>query len=172
MAATDANVSEEIEEEEILVYADFDAVIDESMIQKDSLIKVIGLDGDEPFLQMGTQMFSGKWHDTVGTNLFFEAEPAPPPADPVFSDTPQTLLNYKYKTSKCLELSRVFINSKTKENESLSLLDGDGITENSVALGDNPKEPQPMEAMEIEEGQAPLKQAASNVIVNDNSHTS
>lgn len=56
MDATEDSVSEEIDEEEILLYADFDAVIDESMFQKDSLFKVIGLDSDEPFLQIGTQV--------------------------------------------------------------------------------------------------------------------
>jgi len=102
--------------EEVLVYADFDSALDhDNMFQSNSLFKVIALDSDEPFLQIGTQMYSGKWQDSVGEHLFFEPEEAPPPSDPIFSDVSTTQLNYKYKTRKCLDLSRIFINKKEKD---------------------------------------------------------
>lgn len=47
---------DDYEEEEILVYADFDTVVDNGIIQKDSKFKLIGLDTDEPFLKIGTQV--------------------------------------------------------------------------------------------------------------------
>uniref|UniRef100_A0A1B6G3Q5 Transcription factor TFIIIC triple barrel domain-containing protein n=1 Tax=Cuerna arida TaxID=1464854 RepID=A0A1B6G3Q5_9HEMI len=106
------NESDDFEEEEILVYAEFDSVLDDSMLQETSLFKIIALDSDEPFLQIGTQMYCGKWLDSVGTHLFFEPEEAPPPLDPVFSNVLDSLLNFKFKTRKCLELSRIFINKK------------------------------------------------------------
>lgn len=60
-------------------------------------------------------MYSGKWSDTVGTYLFFEPELASAPVDPIFSDVPNKVLNYKYKTRKCLEISRVFINQRCND---------------------------------------------------------
>uniref|UniRef100_A0A1B6I6Y9 Transcription factor TFIIIC triple barrel domain-containing protein n=1 Tax=Homalodisca liturata TaxID=320908 RepID=A0A1B6I6Y9_9HEMI len=111
------NENDDFEEEEILVYAEFDSVLDESMLQETSLFKIIALDSDEPFLQIGTQMYCGKWLDSVGTHLFFEPEEAPPPLDPVFSNALDCLLNFKFKTRKCLELSRIFINKKQAEEK-------------------------------------------------------
>lgn len=48
--------TEEFEYEEVLVYADFDTVVDNGIIQKDSKFKLIGLDTDEPFLKIGAQV--------------------------------------------------------------------------------------------------------------------
>lgn len=63
------------------------------------------------------QIYSGKWQDSVGTHLFFEPQPNPETSpDPVFSNDPSTILNYKFKTRKCLGLSRVFINKKEDQH--------------------------------------------------------
>lgn len=58
-------------------------------------------------------MYSGKWVDTVGTYLFFEPELPSAPVDPIFSEVSNKLLNYKFKTRKCLDISRVFINQRS-----------------------------------------------------------
>lgn len=57
-------------------------------------------------------MYSGKWVDTVGTYLFFEPELPSAPVDPIFSEVSDKVLNYKFKTRKCLDISRVFINQR------------------------------------------------------------
>lgn len=57
-------------------------------------------------------MYSGKWVDTVGTYLFFEPELPSAPVDPIFSEVSNKVLNYKFKTRKCLDISRVFINQR------------------------------------------------------------
>lgn len=44
------------EEEELLIYADFDTVIEDGIFQNNTLLKIIALDSDEPFLQIGTQV--------------------------------------------------------------------------------------------------------------------
>lgn len=56
MDTSESNSSSDIEEEEILVYADFDSVLDEGLIKANTLFKVVALDSDEPFLQLGSQV--------------------------------------------------------------------------------------------------------------------
>lgn len=44
------------EEEEILIYADFDTVLEDGIFQNNTLLKMIALESEEPFLQIGTQV--------------------------------------------------------------------------------------------------------------------
>lgn len=109
--------SEDEETEELLVYVEFDQVLDDEIFERSPAFKIIGLDSDETYLQIDNQIYSGRWRDTVGTALFFEEVEPPPPADPVFSNVPRKMLKYCCKTRKALELSRVFINRKKKDIE-------------------------------------------------------
>lgn len=55
MTACDADTND-IVDEEILVYSDFDAVLDEGLIKDNTVFKIISLNTDEPFLQIGSQV--------------------------------------------------------------------------------------------------------------------
>ena len=78
--------------------------------------KFVGLDTAEPFVQLGNQIFVGKYVDSVGTSLFFADDDAPRPVeenDPVFNaKAPVTKLKFECKTDKKLVLQRVFLQEK------------------------------------------------------------
>lgn len=42
--------------EEILVYAEFDALLEDELFDSGSTVKIIGLESHEPFIQIGNQV--------------------------------------------------------------------------------------------------------------------
>ncbi|KAK3920235.1 General transcription factor 3C polypeptide 6 [Frankliniella fusca] len=120
----DANQSEEedededeenIEEEEILVYMQFDSKLDSDLLQPHTPFKIIGVDSETPVLQLGNQVFEGNWKDTVGTAVFFEEHPSTSSGDPVFTKNPSSTLHYHSKTQKALAMSRIFVKPKEED---------------------------------------------------------
>ena len=79
-------------------------------------IQIVGLDSDEPILQIGKEIFAGSYQDCGETSVFFRCEPRPLDQireDPVFSrDLPAIKSNYECKTSKVLCFKRVFLTPK------------------------------------------------------------
>ena len=79
-------------------------------------IQIVGLDSDEPILQIGKEIFAGSYQDSGETSVFFRCEPRPLDQireDPVFSrDLPAIKSNYECKTSKVLCFKRVFLTPK------------------------------------------------------------
>ncbi|EEB16638.1 hypothetical protein Phum_PHUM430810 [Pediculus humanus corporis] len=75
-------------------------------LQPDVKFKIIGLESDTPIVQLGETTFKG-------TKLFFEEDPSPEPVDSVFTVVPPKMLRYKCMSSKTLELSRIFLKTKT-----------------------------------------------------------
>ncbi|KAG9276570.1 general transcription factor 3C polypeptide 6 [Astyanax mexicanus] len=118
---------EEWEEEEQLVVAELSGVIDSEALRRwDGWCKVVGLDSEQPVLQLGRYVFAGEYEDAVGTCVIFQEE-ANAREDP--ASTPA--LRYMCHTAKKLMLQRTFL-SETKEGEArsqgielLSLNEGD-----------------------------------------------
>lgn len=110
----DHDDSEEWEEQELLVYLDFNSKIDDDIIDMEKEFKIIGLDSDNPILQVSNQVYSGEWKDSLGTQVILEEDKNPPRSDPLFSEVPQTYLKYMCKTDKVLSMSRIFVSSKTE----------------------------------------------------------
>ncbi|KAK7597762.1 hypothetical protein V9T40_009987 [Parthenolecanium corni] len=105
----DDNFSEE--EEEILVYVNFEDLADDYSMKDLASTKILGLDSDEPIVQMGNKVFGGSWNEVVGTALFFEPT-APVPKRCYFSEKVSKPLKYFNKTTKQLNLKRIFISEK------------------------------------------------------------
>lgn len=55
----------------------------------------------------------------MGTNIFFEENPNPPPMDPNFETIPSTIYRYHSQSDKVLRMERIFITPKqdTEEEE-------------------------------------------------------
>jgi general transcription factor 3C polypeptide 6 len=82
--------------------------------------KFVGLDTDEPIVQLGSQVFAGKYAETVGTSVFFKAQDSAETvevgkSDPVFSNKPTVPVEYFCKTDRKLQLKRVFLSKKGAE---------------------------------------------------------
>lgn len=48
--------SEDEETEELLVYVEFDQVLDDEIFERSPAFKIIGLNSDEPYLQIDNQV--------------------------------------------------------------------------------------------------------------------
>ena len=83
-------------------------------------IQLVGLDTDEPILQIGKEVFAGNFEDSAETSVFFRCRQTTPRStvdqireDPVFSrDLPNVQSTFECKTSKILRFKRVFLTAK------------------------------------------------------------
>ena len=89
-------------------------------------IQLVGLDTDEPILQIGKEVFAGSFEDSAETSVFFRCRQPPRPVDqiredPVFSrDLPNVQSTFECKTSKILRFKRVFLTAKESAPEPTS----------------------------------------------------
>ncbi|RZF48425.1 hypothetical protein LSTR_LSTR011378 [Laodelphax striatellus] len=109
--------NDEYEEEEILVHVQFDCDVDTKLFNAEEP-KIIGLDTENPIMQMGPQFYRGTWQDTMGTSAFFAPEPDPAPIDPIFSRVKTPLMKLACHTRKSLLMSRVFVKPIAGQNSS------------------------------------------------------
>lgn len=110
----------EYEEEETLVMVDLHGVIDSELFSQDCFnkFKILGIDTDQPILQVENFMFTGEYAQTMGTAVMFEEEEKRvKKSDPVFCKKPPRMLKYVCKTNKKLNMKRVFVSEKAKEGE-------------------------------------------------------
>lgn len=63
-----------------------------------------------------SQVFGGSWNEVVGTALFFEAT-APVPRRCYFSEKVSKPLKYSDKTTKQLNLKRIFVSEKLNSSK-------------------------------------------------------
>ncbi|XP_036440583.1 general transcription factor 3C polypeptide 6 [Colossoma macropomum] len=120
-------MEDEWEEEEQLVVAELSGMIDSDVLRRcEGWAKVVGLDSEQPVLQLGRYVFAGEYEDAVGTCVIFQEDSGDHDGT-ACSPT----LRYKCHTAKKLMLQRTFL-SERKEGESgsrgievLSLNEGD-----------------------------------------------
>ncbi|CAK1599574.1 unnamed protein product [Parnassius mnemosyne] len=103
-------------EEEILVYAEFK---DSVNIEKYKSIHILGIDGKTPIVQLDDTFFTGKFENPLGTYLFFEEDPSPHCADPLFDKLPERNLKYLHKTTKLLCMEHAYVAPKEGSEESI-----------------------------------------------------
>ncbi|XP_022189144.2 general transcription factor 3C polypeptide 6 [Nilaparvata lugens] len=106
---------DEYDEEEVLVHVQFDCDVDTKLFNSEEP-KIIGLDTENPIMQMGPQFYRGKWQDIVGTSVFFAPGSDPPAIDPLFSRVKTPLMKLTHHTRKSLLMSRVFVKPITGQN--------------------------------------------------------
>ena len=117
-AAQSKDCSEwETDEEEQLLQVELSGFFQDDLSKNPSLgAKFIGLDTKEPVVQLGSQVFAGKYTETVGTSVFFKVSEGDDDVvdDPVFSGKAAGSLEYICKTGRKLTLKRVFLNERKK----------------------------------------------------------
>ena len=109
----------ETDEEEQLVQVELSGFFQDDLRKNQSLgANFIGLDTKEPIVQLGSQVFAGKYTETVGTSVFFKVNEGEGQGDvvddPVFSAKPPGSLEYICKAGRKLILKRVFLNERKK----------------------------------------------------------
>lgn len=103
---------EEWEEEEHLVVVKLQGVIDNEFLYscESSNCRLLGIDTDEPVLQIGNYTFLGEFKESLGTHVLFEELES--------NDSSESKeLKYRYKTTKTLEMTRAFLVEKGEEKE-------------------------------------------------------
>ncbi|CAH3181626.1 unnamed protein product, partial [Porites evermanni] len=100
---------------EHLIVIELKGVIDSDFLYKckSESCRLLGIDTDEPVLQIGNYTFTGELKEPIGTHVLFEELES--------SDSQETKkLKYRYNTTKTLEMARVFLvkkDSAEKEEE-------------------------------------------------------
>ncbi|XP_076232065.1 uncharacterized protein LOC143177785 [Calliopsis andreniformis] len=100
-------------EEEILVYVEFEGVVDSNIFSEEQLqLDMIGIDTEHPIMQINGRFYEGTYEDICGTCMFFVRDDDSVVNDPVFDATSN--LRYFAKTRKSLKMQRIFIKSRTE----------------------------------------------------------
>ncbi|XP_003427205.1 spindle pole body component 110 [Nasonia vitripennis] len=106
MSNSDSELEED--EEEILVYVEFDSCATNDVFSSPNLkLDMLGLDSDHPVMQVNGKFFEGTYEDAVGTYMFFDKDNNPTIDDPVFDKVPT--IKYFQKTRKVLKMQRAFV---------------------------------------------------------------
>ncbi|XP_033745979.1 general transcription factor 3C polypeptide 6-like [Pecten maximus] len=137
MAEHTGNLEEcgEWEEEETTVVVELSGILESDFIsQCDGDCKVLGINTDNPLLQLDRYTFSGEYADTTGTNLIFtqgDAIDEEPSHFHETADKPTKNLEYLCKVDKKLNMSRVFVSRTHGDEEDKDSGENSAIEEGS-----------------------------------------
>ena len=130
VGGTGTGNEEEIVQDQELVHVEINGIFQDLQTEDgqdlSDISKFIGLDTEQPIVQIGNQVFAGTFEDTIGTSLFFtldddqEEEDLPAAAaaaqeegkERVFDNAPTKRVEYVCKADKKLILKRVFLTPK------------------------------------------------------------
>ncbi|XP_062563188.1 uncharacterized protein LOC134226437 [Armigeres subalbatus] len=106
---------EEYIEEEMLIFADFENhLAAEDLSDANIRVKVIGIDSDNPVIQINDDIYRGSYDFALGTNVFLEEdEVAKSNLDPLYSPNPPKMYKYSGKSNKVIKMKRIFATPKT-----------------------------------------------------------
>ncbi|KFB40683.1 AGAP013033-PA-like protein [Anopheles sinensis] len=102
-------------EEEMMLLVDFDMLLklEEDPHPGNTHIKIIGLDSENPIIQVNDEVYRGTYESAFGTNVFFEPDvEQTTKLDPVFDKTIKQMYRYVGKTDKVLRMKRIFATLK------------------------------------------------------------
>ncbi|KXJ16241.1 general transcription factor 3C polypeptide 6 isoform X2 [Exaiptasia diaphana] len=99
---------EEDWDEEQLVIVELDGLLEQEVLSKATTehCRLLGIDTDEPVLQIGPYTFVGHYEDVIGTHCIFEE---------TFNNNNEKKFQFKAKTNKCLKMGRAFLRDKSQE---------------------------------------------------------
>ncbi|XP_050071039.1 uncharacterized protein LOC126558990 [Anopheles maculipalpis] len=124
---------DDLYEEEVTLFADFDICLE--VDDPNLYLKVIGIDTDQPIIQVNDEVYRGTVDFAFGTNVFFEKDPkATANKDPVFENNIQDLYRYVCDTDKVLRMKRIFVNAKDQPNQGQSAT---AVTSDADSSGDD-----------------------------------
>ncbi|XP_031769809.2 general transcription factor 3C polypeptide 6-like isoform X2 [Galleria mellonella] len=110
------NETDSNSEEEILVFAEFGDGVN---IDQYRSIHVLGINQNNPIVQMDETFFTGKFEQPLGTFMFFENDPTAQSCDPIFDKLPEKSLKYVCKTQKYLTMEHAYVSSKEGGEQSM-----------------------------------------------------
>ncbi|XP_078276248.1 general transcription factor 3C polypeptide 6 [Rhinoraja longicauda] len=114
------------EEEEQLVVVELSGIIDPDFLLKcRNECKIVGIDTEQPIMQVDRCVFAGEYEDVLGTCVIFEETAEP---DPEMED--KLLLQYKCHTVKKLLMKRTFLSEKKEGEENTGRIEYLKIKEN------------------------------------------
>ncbi|XP_042191401.1 general transcription factor 3C polypeptide 6 [Callorhinchus milii] len=91
-----------------LLVVELSGIIDPDFLLKcQNKCKIVGIDTDQPVIQVDRCVFAGEYEDVLGTCIIFEEDSE---HDPEAEDKP--LLKYKCHTAKKLLMKRTFLSDK------------------------------------------------------------
>uniref|UniRef100_A0A1A9WP07 Transcription factor TFIIIC triple barrel domain-containing protein n=1 Tax=Glossina brevipalpis TaxID=37001 RepID=A0A1A9WP07_9MUSC len=110
----------EYEEEEILVFADFNNQLScNELTEEKPAIKIIGLDEKNPLAEINGNFFRGTYDFAMGTEVFFEKDLNAPPADPLFEATCRQKYKVFGKTNKVINFQRIYVEKPADSDENM-----------------------------------------------------
>lgn len=111
---------EEIVEESLLLIEFAGNTGDDALNQDNNVsIKILGVESEQPIIQMGKQLYRGEYQDTLGTELFFREVPGDHTSDSLFDSKLDSKLEYCGKTNKKIVVHRAFVEAREENAESL-----------------------------------------------------
>lgn len=106
----------------------------DALNQENVSMRVLGIETEQPIIQIGNQLYHGKYYDTIGTELFFNEIEAEPPSDPLFSVKLDKKLQLYGKTNTKLVISRAFAKPIVTQEE---CIDTEQVEATVVSMSDN-----------------------------------
>jgi len=90
--------------EESLVLVEFAGNTGDDALNQDNNVsmKILGVESEQPIIQMGKQLYRGEYQDTLGTELFFREVEGDHTSDSLFDTKLDTKLVYCGKANKKL----------------------------------------------------------------------
>lgn len=120
-------MDDEWEEKDQLVVVELSGIIDSDYLTKCvDKCKIVGIDTEQPVMQVGRYVFAGEYEDALGTCVIFEEN-----ADHDLESEVKPQLKYTCHTVKKLMMKRTFLSEKKEGEEGsggievLQLSDGD-----------------------------------------------
>nr|XP_032809996.1 general transcription factor 3C polypeptide 6 [Petromyzon marinus] len=130
------------EEEEQYVVVELSGIIDSDFLAKcNNSFKMLGVDTDEPIMQLGGCVFAGRYEDALGTCVLFKENATSGPGDA----SEGTALSYQCHTAKKLLMHRMFLSERQSSEpisgiEAMQLDSLDGYRHSSGYHWQPPKE--------------------------------
>jgi general transcription factor 3C polypeptide 6 len=109
----DSDFSDEETVEETYLLVEFAGNTgDDALKQENVTMRIVGVDTEQPLVQIGNQLYAGEYSETFGTELIFTEVDNDRSVDPVFENKLDRCLEYMAKTTKKLIIKRAFATPK------------------------------------------------------------
>uniref|UniRef100_A0A8C4QSW0 General transcription factor IIIC, polypeptide 6, alpha n=1 Tax=Eptatretus burgeri TaxID=7764 RepID=A0A8C4QSW0_EPTBU len=112
------------EEQDVVV--ELSGMTNDDFISLSNNCKILGVDTEQPVLQIGGLFFTGEYQDAIGTCVVFKEKE-------LLAGAEHPGLRYFCHTRKKLVMNRTFLSEKESDNTSRRMLDLDSIGDFSAA---------------------------------------
>ena len=120
----------EYEEEEVVVLAELNGLVDDELLRKGCTFQFVGIDTDKPVLQLGKYNFLGSYEDQIGSALFLKQST---------DEEGRKTWSKQCFSDKKLSMQRVFLRKKGEELPVRSEAAGDDVTAMEEDLAETPE---------------------------------